>query len=547
MTSMAASSTEEVVTRGGPSAPVELDQVRAVLGDLGANERIVEVVVSVLRKMLDENRDLQLQLLKFLGSRSKSEKVDPNQLRLLLEGLDPQTRGPATPEPPSSEQTAPPADRPRRKPTGRHPVPPNLPVNEQIHRPAESELVCSGCGSRKNCIGSEKDDVIDYVPASLVVNRHIREKYACPRGCAGNVVIGAVADKPIEGGLPGYGLLAHLLVSKYQYHLPLNRLVRVYEPHGVVFAKSTLCGWVRAGAELVEPLSDRILLKALGAHVLQVDDTGLRVLDKLAPGGSKKGHMWILLGDGRFAAFRYTETWEGEAARALLSTRRGWLQGDAYKGYDQLYVGGRVIEVGCWSHARRYYIKALDGGDARAAVMIAEIRKLFDVEREAKERGLSFADRLALRLEKSRPVLDDIGEWVERMIAQETPKSPLAKALGYTKNQWAALTRLLEDGALEIENNAAERGLRGIACGRKNWQFAGSDEGARRAGHLYSVIATCILHGVDPWLYLRHILELLSGDFPASRLDELLPEVWVESHPKARRSVPYKPPTAAAA
>lgn len=542
MTRIARSFREKDVARVASSAAVDLDQVRTVLTELlddGKKDEVLSVVLSLLGKMVSENRGLADQLADLVSAtRRKSEKIDPKQLLLMLESLAPEERGPA--ELPEKTETVREHVRRRKgtRPTGRHPLPAHLPVEERIHDPAAGDLVCTGCGTDKKCIGSEKSDVLEYVPASLKVIRDVRRKWACPRGCERNVVIADVVDKPIEGGLPGPGLLSHLLVSKYRNHLPLNRLVNVYEQWGVVLARSTLCDWVRGAAELLEPVSDAIYAQAIRSHVLQVDDTGLCVLDRSRPDGSKRGHMWALVGDRTTIAFRYTETWKGESARALLVGREGWLQADAYKGFDRLFTaaGSKVREVACWAHCRRKFKEALDGGDVRAAVMIERIGKLFAIERVATEHGADVTTRLALRQERSRPIIDSIGPWIAKMYNSEPPKSPLTKGLTYTINQWTALTRFLEDGALQLDNNAAERALRAVAVGRKNWLFAGSDEGAQRAAIVYTVIATCVAGGIDPWTYLRDVLETLAGDFPMRRVAELLPQAWIESQPEARRA-----------
>lgn len=226
-------------------------------------------------------------------------------------------------------------------------------------------------------------------------------------------------------------------------------------------------------------------------------------------------------------SFDYTPTWEAEGPCAFLADRVGWLQADAYKGYDRLFTGpeGTAVEVGCWAHARRYYFEALPS-DRRAGVALAWIGKLYEVEREAKERQLDPLGVLALRLEKSKPIIETLRKWIQETWPQAPPKSPLGQALTYSANQWPALLRFLEDGRLELDNNGCERALRAIAVGRKNWLFAGSDEGARRAAVIYTVIGTCRLSGVDPWEYVRDVLEKLAAGWLQSRLEELLPPNW---------------------
>jgi hypothetical protein len=350
------------------------------------------------------------------------------------------------------------------------------------------------------------------------------------------VAIAPLPDRVIDGGRPSAGLLAHVLVAKFRDHLPLNRQVAIFGRAGVALATSTLCDWVREGAELLEPIAAAIHERALGAHALQIDDTGLRVLDRSHPDGVRRGHLWGLVGDRRWASFRYTPTWEGQAARALVEGRVGWLQADGYAGFDQLFKrpGATAIEVGCMAHVRRRFVEALEGGDLRAAIPVEKIRKLYRVERAARESGLDPPATRALRLEESKPVLDALGRWIADVYDTVTPKSPLGKALYYILARWTALVRFLEDGALEIDNNGVERALRAACVGRKNWMFAGSDDGGRRAAILYTVISTAVLFGVEPWAYVRDLLEKISSGFAQRRIAELLPDTWGPLHPEAR-------------
>ncbi len=250
----------------------------------------------------------------------------------------------------------------------------------------------------------------------------------------------------------------------------------------------------------------------------------------------RRGHLWGLVGDQRWASFQYTPTWEGKAARALVDHRIGWLQADGYAGFDQLFKreGATAIEVGCMAHVRRRFVEALEGGDVRAAIAVEKIRKLYRVERAAREAGLDPPATRALRQAESKPVLDSLGKWIAEVYDTIPPKSPLGKALYYALARWPALVRFLEDGALEIDNNGVERALRAACIGRKNWMFAGSDEGARRAAILYSVISTAVLFAVEPWAYVCDLLEKISSGFLQRNIGELLPEVWRVHHPEAR-------------
>jgi len=300
-------------------------------------------------------------------------------------------------------------------------------------------------------------------------------------------------------------------------------------------AAATLSDWVRAASELLGPVAGAIHRRVMGAHVIQCDDTGLTVLDKSREKGSKRGHQWSLVGDRVWVSFHYTPTWEKEGPQRILKDRVGWLQADGYKGYEDLFAEGRCVEVGCWAHARRYFVDALQAGDPRAAVAVNWINELFALERLAGASGLEGDERKRFRAEQSAPVLDKLGTWAKAARPSAEPKSPLGQALTYLVNQWTALKRFLEDGALELSNNGCERSLRGIAIGRKNWLFAGSDAAAARAAIIYTVIGTAVLHGLDPWAYVKDLIEKIAQDWKQSRLDELLPGAWAKAHPDALR------------
>jgi transposase len=512
--------------------------IRSFLLDMlqeGRSSELVEMVLRLLSQLKSDNDRLQLQLARFMRAKfgHRSEKVPAEQLRLFLQQLS----DAAPPQPPPADKPADAVVPPlKRKPVapgkkGRRALPANLPREEVLLEPAAAEKLCTQCGTEKHCIGHERSEVLEYVPGTFKVLVYARAKYAC-RGCEAGVVIAPVADKPVEGGLPGFGLMSDVFVRKYADHSPLHRIRGIYRRAGVDVAVSSLSNWVKAGAEALSPLAEAIAREVLGSHVVQADDTGLRVLDPEHPKGSRRGHMWAYVGDGRFVLFRYTPDWSAEGPCSFLRQRRGWLQADGYKGYDRLFKGpgATAVEVGCWSHARRYYFDALPK-DLRAAVALDYIGKLFDVEREAKAAELNGDERLALRGEKSRPALDALREWVDKTLPAAPPKSPLGQALTYTVNQWKALTRFLEDGRLELDNNGCERALRQVAVGRKNWMFAGSDAGAERAAVMYTLIGTCRLNGVDPWAYLRDVIEKLASGWLQSRLDELLPKNWASQRP----------------
>ena len=288
--------------------------------------------------------------------------------------------------------------------------------------------------------------------------------------------------------------------------------------------------WVAAVAYLLQALARLIYQRAMQCHTLQVDDTKLPVQDRSKAKNIKRGHLWALVGDHRYVAYKYTDNWRADSAIAILGKRIGWMQVDAYKGYEQVFAMGQAIEVGCWMHARRYFVRAFDKKDLRAARPLEWIRQMYAVERVSREAGETHDERLARRQRDTKPLLDALRAWLDVHKGCDPPQSLLSKAITYADNHWVALWQPLCDGALELDNGDVERALRGTAVGRKNWLFAGSDEGAERAAIINTVIETAVRHGVDVWQYLYDVLIKLSAGWPMRRLDELLPENWRELH-----------------
>jgi transposase len=355
------------------------------------------------------------------------------------------------------------------------------------------------------------------VPASLYVIEEACQKYACGQGCT--VVTAQKPMQPIEKGLPGPGLLAHVAVSKYADHLPLYRQEGIFERHGVTLSRQTMCDWMRRCARLVNPLSDLMKQRVLKSKVMQTDDTPVPVLDPELP-RTRTGRIWTYVGDAEhpYIVYDYTPNRSRDGPQAFMEKFSGFLQADAYSGYDGLYEDPEreVIEVSCWAHTRRKFYEAQSSDLMRSTVMLAYIRLLYDVEREARDMKLDGEGRLALRQAKSVPILDDIKAYLEREQPKVLPKSPEGQAIAYALSNWKALVQYSKDGAFEIDNNGAERSLRGVAVGRKNRLFFGSDDGGRTAAILTSFITTC---------KRRDIFDRISTH-PQSRLAELLPDQW---------------------
>ncbi len=516
-----------------PQDPQALRQILLEVHRRGGIDLVMETVLSMISSLSGENRDLSFRLQKALKALygRRSERISTSELQLALQGLTPAVEA-ACPPPDTAAAaiTAVAEIRSRRPHPGRRELPKDLPRERIVHRPEAADLLCGRCRRPKDRIGEEKSEVLEWVPGHFVVQEHAREKWAC-RSCGEGVVIGPAANKPVDQGLAGSGLLSQVVVSKYREHVPLNRQAQIFRRSGVILPVSTLADWVKETAGILEPVARAIHERVMKSHVVQVDDTGLTVLDGSHPKGSKRGHQWALVGERVFVSYHYTPTWEQEGIQRVLKDRDGWLQADGYKGYEKLFEEGRCVEVGCFAHARRYFVEALESGDARSAVAVNWINALFAVEREAQ--GLTAAGILDLRQTRSKLLYEKLGDWAKAVRPGVEPKSPLGAALTYLTNQWRALGRFLEDALLELSNNGCERALRGVAIGRKNWLFAGSDAAAARAATLYSVLGTASLHGLDPWAYVKDLIEKISSGWPQRRLPELLPGPWMEAHPQA--------------
>jgi transposase len=406
----------------------------------------------------------------------------------------------------------------------RRPLPEHLPREVHTHLPAEE--FCPTCGGQLRTLGEDISEVLEYIPASFKVIRHVRPKLSC-RSCE-HIVQAEAPSRPLERGLAGPGLLAHVLVGKYADHLPLYRQSEIYAREGVDLERSTLADWVGAASYLLRPLVDRVRDHVLSATKLHADDTPVPVL---APGmgKTKTGRLWTYVRDDRPAGeitpsavwFAYSPDRKGERPREHLRAFRGILQADGYAGFHHLYEGGRIQEAACWAHVRRkFYDLQVAHSSPIAAEAVARIAQLYAIETEL--RGKPAEQRREVRQSRARPLLGELQAWLEKTLARVSTKSEIATAIRYALPRWRALLRYLDDGSIEIDNSAAERALRVVALGRKNYLFAGSDQGGERAAAIYSLLGTAKLNGLDPELYLRHVLERIA-DHPINRLDDLLP------------------------
>jgi transposase len=502
--------------------------------DLETAHQLIRELLKTLAQQVHLNEKLQHQLEQLLRQRygPKGERIDPAQLLLfareILTQAEPTPTPAAGPDPAPAPTSAPGA--PKKDGHGRKPLPASLPRRPVLHDVPLEQRTCPDCGGQRTCIGREVREQLEYVPASLVVLEPIRPKYAC-RDCQANVVIADVLPEPIDKGLPGPGLLAHIAVSKYGDHLPLYRLEGIFKRFGLELSRSTMCDWMATTAELLEPIVKLMLSEILTSRVVQNDDTTVPVQDHSGK-GIKTGRLWVSIGDRahRYTVYTYTPDRSAAGPREIFEDFEGYLQADAYSAYDGLYKPGKIVEVGCMMHARRKFYEARTSDPPRSHQALAWIGLLYDVEREARKRETAdydafVASRHELRGERSRPIFDKFRAWLEAERPKVLPKSPIGEAIQYALNHWDALKRPLDAGFLELDNGACERAFKPVALGRKNWLFAGSDKGGQTAAVLMSLCTTCRDLGIDPQAYLRDVLDRISTH-PARRIDELLPDRW---------------------
>jgi transposase len=501
------------------------------VSDAAVDARIRELEAKLARATheRDEYRKLyELVMLELervkrhLRAQNKSEKVDAAQVQLAFAEVANLIVPPELAAQIAEDENEAVAETEKKKsrPHGRNKLPEDLPRERIELHPPDELLVCGCCGQSKHRIGEETSHRLDYRPASLILIEVARIKYACSCEQDG-VVVASVPDAPVDKGLAGPGLLAHVAVSKYADHLPLHRLEEIFLRQGVHIARSTMGDWIKQIADRLRPIADAMARASLAAHRIHTDDTGIPIM---APGKTEKGHVWVYLADDDYVVFRYTERRKGDGPREFLAGYRGYVQADAANLYDRLFGNDDAAkEVGCWAHARRKFFDAQFTDKERALIALGFIKKLYELD--AAVAKLPPSRRTAERRHRAMPVLEAFKTWLDAESLVVLPKAPIAEALGYVRNQWSALTRFVEDARLKLDNNAAERELRRVAVGRKNWLFAGSDEGAERACVIYSLLATCKLHGVNPFDYLRDVL-MRVGDHPARDVLALAPKAW---------------------
>jgi len=491
----------------GPNHPLQAEELPS---DVAALQALVT-------RLLQENAYLKRML---FGRRSEKRADDPSQGRLFGEAL-----AAAAAAPPLEEDEPDPPPRRRKRHKGRRPLPENLPRETHEIHPSEKERTCPECGAAKVIFGQDVTEELEVVPAKFFVNRYVRYKYAC-RQCQGHVSIGPLPARPLDKGVPGPGFLAHLITSKYADALPLYRQQQIYRRYGLELPRSTLCGWVAYVAQTLAPIVGAMKPCVRASRKVHTDDTPITVLDPgVEPVGSRRGYMWVYIGDRDDVVFEYTNSHKRDGPESFLQGYRGYLQADAFAGYNRLCAGGDVTEVACWAHARRKFFDAQGSHGSEARRVLALIGRLYAVERRAKRLGIEPERLLAWRQRHSRRRLTQLRAELDRLSLIVLPRSALGEALGYTLNNWKALTRYTEAPFLAIDNNHSERQIKQLVIGRKNWLFAGSEGGAENAAILYSLVVSCKLAGVDPFAYLRDLLMRIHTH-PAECIAELIPREW---------------------
>jgi len=427
------------------------------------------------------------------------------------------------------------APKKRRKGHGRRKLPDDLPRKDIDHVLKGDELLCPCCGKPRVKISEEVSEQLEFVPASLFVNRHIRHIYACrDEACIeSSVVTAPKPPQPIDKGLPGPGLLAYVVASKLADHLPLNRQEDILARSGVHLPRSTLCDWMAQCAELATPLHELMRRRVLRSHVLGADDTPVQVRDEELD-HTRKAFFWEYCGDDAYPYvwLDFTTSRARAGPEKILRTFSGILQGDGYWENIKQAVPTLADFAGCMAHARRYFDRARDSAPTRAVhEALAYIQRLYDVEDEAL--AMTPDARLALRREKSVPILDRFWAWLQAERHSALPTSALGKAITYAINQWESLKVFTRDGRIPIDNNRVERTIRYLVIGRINWLFLGSDQGGHTAAVLYSLVITCKRLQMDPWAYLDDVFARLPSAH-GSKLRHLLPDRWIKAHPQHR-------------
>ena len=421
-----------------------------------------------------------------------------------------------------------------RKKPGRKPLPADLPREEIIHDLTEDQKQCDQCGHELHKIGEDISEQLDYIPAKLKVIRHIRYKYAC-RSCEGNVKSAPLPKYPIAKSIAAPGLLTQIIISKYQDHLPLYRQEEILKRLGIDLHRGTTSVWMMKIGQLMEPLYKRIQMQLIYSDYLHADETPVQVLRSNGKRKPSKSYMFVYCTGARSSPlilYDYQSSRSGKSAKDYLEGFKGYLQTDAFSGYNIFHEDNEVIQLGCWAHVRRKFfdIVKITKTKGLAHEAVERIAELYQIETEADEATFSNDERKALRLEKSKPLLESFKTWLDENHVQTPPKGLLGKAMSYALNHWELLIRYLDDGKLKLDNNAVENAIRPFALGRRNWLFCGNEKGAKASAIIYSMIETSKANQIAPEKYLQYLLEKLPYCKSESDYEELFPEKYKSEH-----------------
>ncbi len=412
----------------------------------------------------------------------------------------------------------------RRKTGKKKEVPVRLPLPSHLYR-EKIEIEPDEDISQATRIGVETTEILEYEPGKFYVKQFNRTKYLLPedQGEDQGIVIGSLPSLPIPRGNAGPGLLTHLLISKFQDHLPFYRQVQMFKRENITIAESTISGWFTATTHLLEPLYEVLKQKVLQSNYLMADETPIPVLTKDKPGSTHKGYDWVYYAPReKLVCFDYRKGRGREGPLKFLEEFRGALQTDGYAAYNEFEKREGVTLLACLAHARRKFDQSKDNDPKRAEYAMKKIQELYDIEQAAREQELTFGERKERRQEASVPILKELETWMKNQLTQVLPKSAIGEAITYSLKLWKRLSRYTEDGRWEIDNNLVENSLRGVALGRKNYLFAGSHDGAQRAAMIYSFLGTCKINNVEPFAWLKDVLTRIP-DHSIQKLDELLP------------------------
>lgn len=496
------------------------------------NVELSATVKSQTERLAKNERTIR-ELIAALKGKTR-ERVDPDQLLLFeigeLEALIEEAAAESDDKEPAAES----APQKKKRGHGRRIIPDNLPREEVVYELPEDERRCPHDGRPMSVIRYETSEQLEFEPAKLKVIVHKRAVYACPdKHDEATLITAPKPPQPIEKGLAGPGLLAEMVVGKFGDHLPAYRLEDILQRHGADIRRSTICDWMAAVADLLKPLYALMKQRVLASQVIQTDDTKVKLIDN-AQRETRTARFWAYLGDvaNPYTVYDFTETRERAGPEKFLRDFEGYLQADAYGGYDGIFLNSTNVihEVACWAHTRRYWHKARENDSQRAHHVLAFISRLYEIERACADQPVEF--RHAQRQEHAVPLLSELKSWLDDQ--EFLPKSDIGKAATYTLNQWDALNRYTENGALNIDNNAAERAMKSVAIGRKNWLFVGSPLAGSRAAVLMSMMASCKHCEVEPWHWLKSVLT----DLPrGADLESLLPDLWLEANQERKWNI----------